>query len=195
MAGAGRVSFSFWIHLRAALWQELMISMINGSLNESLAHEAESVWLALKGREERRRSGRDAASSPLARLPSSSSAPSFLPSHQHLLNSYCVQGPALAQRPQGWSSMVPAPQQTGGAIQCDPRCNRREALGTQMWFQPDLVGPGCQERHSTDGKTCRTNPPGSKKGALWQRELQRQRFKGTKEKPGKALGWSAGCRG
>ena len=51
MAGAGRVSLSFWTHLRAALWQELMISMINGSLNESLAHEAESVRLALRGRE------------------------------------------------------------------------------------------------------------------------------------------------
>lgn len=63
------------------------------------------------------------------------------------------------------------------------------------WFQPDLVGPGCQERHSTDGKTCRTDPPSSKKGALRQRGLQRQRFKGAKGKPGKALGWSTGCRG
>ena len=52
MAGAGRVSLSFWTHLRAALWQELMISMINGSLNESLAHEAEcAVSLERKGGE------------------------------------------------------------------------------------------------------------------------------------------------
>lgn len=56
-ASLGRVSFSFWAHLRVALWQELMISMINGSLNESLHHEAESLWLGEEGRAERWRSG------------------------------------------------------------------------------------------------------------------------------------------
>ena len=110
LAGAGRVSLSFWAYLRAALWQELMISMINGSLNESLAHEAESVRLALRGREGGETEVGVGGSQQPSRQAHFLLLGSFLPSHQHLLNSYCVQGPALAQRSQGWSSMVPAPQ-------------------------------------------------------------------------------------
>ena len=74
----------------------------------------------------------------------------------------------------------------------------QEVVRTQMRFQPDLVGRGWggagEERHSMDGKACRTNPPGSRERS-WQREQQGQRFKGIKGKPRKALGWSTGCRG
>lgn len=85
--------------------------MINGSLNESLAHEAESVRLALRGREGgEMEAGAGCSQQPSRQAPFLLLLGSFLPSHQHLLNSYCVQGPALAQRPQGWSSTVPAPQ-------------------------------------------------------------------------------------
>lgn len=123
------------------------ISMINGSLNESLHHEAESLWLGEEGRAERWRSGRDVGMHPAALAPASPPPSRLLPFFRPTSVTFLLHAGPWLGGPRDEAHRVPAPRQRGRAMQCGHHCNGggggcQEVVRTRMWFQTDLMGRG-----------------------------------------------------
>lgn len=68
---------------------------------------------------------------------------SFPSSDQHLLHSYCMQGPgseALGMKPT--ESLLPDREEEQRSVVSTVMGGSQEVVRTRMWFQPDLMGRG-----------------------------------------------------